>query len=120
MGFLNLQDSFNGWYTGLELVGDGQAVIRVDDLGGLTYRRGEQRTEVENVARGYTAYTWDPHHTLPPWIRSGYGSQLQHFAQCVMSGEQAYPSLTDGWRNLVVGQAILDSCAQGQVVEVPL
>jgi len=39
--------------------------------------------------------------------------------QCIMKGEQAYPSLTDGWRNLVVGQAILDSCAQGQVVTVP-
>jgi len=119
VGFLNLQDSYNGWYTGLELVGDGQAVIRVDDLGRLTYRRGEQRTEVETISRGYTAYTWDPHHTLPPWIRSGYGSQFQHFAQCIMNGEQAYPSLADGWRNLVVAQAILDSCAQGQVVTVP-
>ena len=33
-GFLNLQDSYDGRTTELVVVGDGQAIVRVDDLGG--------------------------------------------------------------------------------------
>jgi len=119
VGFLNLQDSYNGWTAGLEVVGDGQAVVAVDDLGRLTYRRGEQRTAEEANARGNSTYVWEPHHTLPHWKRTGYGNQLRHFAQCILKGTDTHPSLWDGWRNLVVGQCILEACASRQVVEVP-
>lgn len=118
-GFLNLQDSFNGWYTALEVVGDRQCVVRVDDLGRVTLRKGEKRTEAENDSWGNTAYTWEPHHTLPQWQRSGYGNQLRHFAQSILSGGEPYPNLYDGWRNLVVGQCILESCSTGATVDVP-
>jgi len=118
VGFLNLQDSFNGWTTGLEVVGDGQAIVTVDDLGRVTYRRGEKRTETEKEASGNTSYLWEPHHTLPHWRRSGYGNQLRHFARCILEGKEPHPSLRDGWRNLVVGQAILEACETRQVVEV--
>jgi predicted dehydrogenase len=119
VGFLNLQDSFDGWTTGLEIVGDGQAIVAVDDLGRVIYRRGEKRVPAENEARGNTAYVWEPHHTLPHWKRSGYGSQLRFFAQCLLENRPPFPSLWDGWRNLVVGLCILESCASRQVVEVP-
>jgi phthalate 4,5-cis-dihydrodiol dehydrogenase len=119
VGFLNLQDSYNGWTTGLEIVGDGQGIVRVDDLGRVTYRRGETRTAAEDEARGNTAYLWEPHHTLPHWRRSGYGNQLRHFARCILYGRQPQPSLWDGWRNLVVARCILESCASRQVVDVP-
>lgn len=118
-GFLNLQDSFNGWTTGLEIVGDGLATVCVDNLGRVLYQRGEKRTPAEEDARGSTAYTWESHHTAPHWKRSGYGNQLRHFATCILEGKEPYPSLRDGWRNLVVGQAILDSCRSRQTVEVP-
>lgn len=118
-GFVNLQDSFSGWTTGLEIVGDSCGIVTVDDLGRLVYRRGEKRVPTEEETWGNTAYTWEPHHTLTPWKRSGYGNQLRHFARCVLEGQQPYPSLWDGWRNLVVGRCILESCATGEVVEVP-
>lgn len=51
--------------------------------------------------------------------RAGYGNELQHFAQCILEGREPQPSLWDGWRNLVVAQAILESCGSRQVVEVP-
>lgn len=118
-GFLNLQDSFNGWYTGLEVVGDKQGIVRVDDLGRVTYRRGEQRTPTEQAIRwGNTGYVWEPHHRLPQWSRSGYGNQLQHFAQSILAGAEPYPSLYDGWRNLVVAQSILEACASKQSVSL--
>jgi len=119
VGFLNLQDSYNGWTTGLEIVGDGQGIVRVDDLGRVTYRRGEKRTAAEGEARGNTGYFWEPHHTLPNWRRSGYGNQLQYFARCILEGKQPQPSLWDGWRNLVVAQSILQSCATHQAVDIP-
>jgi predicted dehydrogenase len=119
VGFLNLQDSFNGWYTGLEIVGDKQGIVRVDDLGRVTYRKGEKRTTAESGTWGNTAYNWEPHHTLHAWQRTGYGNQLRFFAECILEGRDPYPSLWDGWRNLVVGQAILDSCATRQTVDVP-
>jgi predicted dehydrogenase len=119
VGFLNLQDSFDGWTTGMEIVGDGQGIVAVDDLGRVTYRRGEKRVEAERNTWGNTAYTWEPHHTLTHWQRTGYGNQLRHFARCILAGELPYPSLRDGWRNLVVGRSILESCATRQVVEVP-
>jgi predicted dehydrogenase len=120
IGFLNLQDSYNGWTTGLEIVGDAQGIVRVDDLGRVTYRRGETRTATEQASRlGTTAYTWEPHHRLPHWQRSGYGTQLRHFARAILEGNQPYPSLHDGWRNLVVARAILESCASRQTVQVP-
>jgi predicted dehydrogenase len=118
-GFLNLQDSFNGWTAGLEVVGDAQAIVTVDDLGRVLCRRGEKQTATEQAAWGNSAYLWEPHHTLTAWQRSGYGHQLRHFAQCILTGGQPYPSLRDGWRNLVVGQCILEACASRRVVEVP-
>jgi predicted dehydrogenase len=119
VGFLNLQDSFDGWYTGLEVVGDKKGIVRVDDLGRVTYRKGEKSTAYEAQTWGNTSYTWEPHHTLKSWQRSGYGNQLRFFAQCILEGKDPYPSLWDGWRNLVVGQAILDACESRQTVEVP-
>jgi predicted dehydrogenase len=119
VGFLNLQDSFDGWYTGLEVVGDQKGIVRVDDLGRVSYRKGEKSTRYEADTWGNTSYTWEPHHTLTHWQRSGYGNQLRFFAQCILEGKEPYPSLWDGWRNLVVAQSILDSCESRQTVEVP-
>ena len=119
VGFLNLQDSYNGWYTGLEIMGDGQAVVRVDDLGRVSYRRGEKRTPAEKEPWGNSAYVWEPHHMLTHWRRAGYGNQLKSFARSILDGTPTYPSLHDGWRNLVVARAILDSCAARSVIEVP-
>ena len=118
-GFLNLQDSFNGWYTGLEIVGDGQGIVRVDDLGRVSYRKGERATETEKSAWGNSDYSWEPHHTMTAGQRTGYGNQLRHFVKCIQDGTQPVPSLWDGWRNLVVAQAILDSVAAGKTVDVP-
>ncbi len=119
VGFLNLQDSYNGWTTGLEIVGDKMAIVTVDDLGRVSFRRGECHVEAERGTKGNSTYVWEPHHTLTKWQRSGYGTQLQHFAGCIQAGESPMPSLYDGYRNLVVGQAILDACESGQVVAVP-
>ena len=118
-GFLNLQDSFNGWTTGLEIVGDGQGIVRVDDLGRVTDRRGERRTPAEGDTQGNSAYVWEPHHRLTHWQRSGYGNQLRHFARCILAGEEPRPSLRDGWQNLVVARCILEACATSRVVDVP-
>lgn len=119
VGFLNLQDSFDGWYTGLEVVGDRLQIVRVDDLGRVSLRKGEKRTKAEEDTWGNSTYVWEPHHTLTQWHRSGYGNQLRHFAQSILSGKEPFPSLHDGWRNLVVGRAILDSVGSGNVIEVP-
>ena len=86
----------------------------------IDHRRGETRTATEQESRlGTTAYTWEPHHRLPHWQRSGYGTQLRHFARAILAGTQPYPSLHDGWRNLVVARAILESCETRQTVHVP-
>jgi predicted dehydrogenase len=119
VGFLNLQDSLNGWTTRLEVVGDAMGIVAVDDLGRVSHRRGEKRYPAEAETNGNTAYTWEPHHSLPAWGRAGYGRELQYFARCILEGKQGVPSLWDGWRNLVVGQAIVESCATGLMVEVP-
>jgi predicted dehydrogenase len=119
VGFLNMQDSLDGWTTGLEIVGDGQGIVTVNELGRVQYRRGEKITAAEQETTGNTAYVWEPHHRLEAWRRSGYGNQLRHFARCILAGEQPYPSLWDGWRNLLVARCILEACATRQVVEVP-
>jgi predicted dehydrogenase len=119
VGFLNLQDSFNGWTTRLEVVGDATGIVSVDDLGRVQLRRGEKRYPVEAETSGNTAYVWEPHHGLPMWQRAGYGRQLQHFARRILEGKQPVPSLWDGWRNLVVARCIIESCATGRMVDVP-
>ncbi len=119
VGFLNFQDSFSGWNTKLEVVGDAQGIVTVDDLGRVQYRRGEKRTPSEDDTWGNSAYVWEPHHTLNKWQRSGYGTQLRHFARCIIGATQPVPSLWDGWRNLVVGRCIVESCASRRMVEVP-
>jgi len=40
-------------------------------------------------------------------------------SRMLRDGEEPYPGLRDGWRNLVVGRCILESCAGRQAVEVP-
>jgi len=119
VGFLNLQDSFDGWTTKLEIVGDARGIVTVDDLGRVQYRRGEKRVPAEADTSGNSAYVWEPHHTLNRWQRAGYGMQLRHFARCILEGTAPVPSLRDGWRNLVVAQCIVESCATGKMVEVP-
>lgn len=119
VGFLDLQDSFNGWTTELEVMGDTGGIVTVEDLGRTLYRRGEKQTPAEDTAIGNTGYLWEPHHRLPNWRRCGYGNQLQHFAQCILENKQPYPSLWDGWRNLVVGQCIVEAYQGRKVVEVP-
>jgi len=119
VGFLNLQDSFSGWNTKLEVVGDGLGIVVVDDLGRVRYRRGEKRVPAESDTNGNSAYVWEPHHVLKSWQRAGYGTQLRHFARCLLEGKQPYPSLWDGWRNLVVAQCIVGSCATNRMVDVP-
>lgn len=119
VGFLNLQDSYNGWYTGLELVGDKKAIVRVDDLGRVTYRDGARDREAERAFWGNASRVWEPHHTQTAWQRTGYGNQLVHFALCIRERKAPYPSLVDGWRNLVVARAILDSVAQRRTVDLP-
>jgi len=118
-GFLNLQDSYEGWYTGLEIVGDGKCTVRVDDLGEVTYRRGEQKFQAEKQAWwGHPAHTWQPHHMTKLGQRAGYANQLKHFADCILGGTNPQPSLWDGYRNLVVARAILDAVAGNKVVEM--
>jgi len=119
VGFLNLQDSFEGWTAKLEVVGDGQGIVTVDDLGAVRYRRGEKRVAAEDDTAGNTAYVWEPHHILKQWQRCGYGIQLRHFARCILEGRQPVPSLWDGWRNLVVADCILESCRTSRMLEVP-
>jgi predicted dehydrogenase len=55
VGFLNLQDSFEGWYTGLEIVGDKKGIVRVDDLGHVIYRKGEKLVDAEQQTWGNSA-----------------------------------------------------------------
>jgi myo-inositol 2-dehydrogenase / D-chiro-inositol 1-dehydrogenase len=119
VGFLNLQDSYNGWTTKLEVVGDALGIVTVDDLGRVQYRRGERRVPVEAETVGNTAYVWEAHHRLTAWQRCGYGNQLRHFARCIIEGKRPYPSLWDGWRNLVVTRCIVESCATNRMVDVP-
>ncbi len=66
-----------------------------------------------------STYAGEPHHRLAAWQRAGYGNQLRHFACSILAGTPPFPSLWDGWRHLVVAPSILESCAMGQVVEVP-
>jgi predicted dehydrogenase len=83
-GFLNLQDSYNGWTTGLEIVGDGQGIVRVDDLGRVSYRRGEKRTKPKKRPIGATALICgSQHHRLTDWRRAVTGTQLQEWARCI-------------------------------------
>jgi len=118
VGFLNLQDSYNGWTTGLEVMGDKGGVVNVQDLGRLQYRRGAKTVPAEDTSIGNSATVWEPHHRLAAWKRCGYGNQIQHFAQCVLEGKQPFPSLWDGWRNLVVAQCIVEAYQGRKVVEV--
>jgi predicted dehydrogenase len=108
-----------GWYTGLEIVGDRKGIVRVDDLGRVTYRKGEKRVPAEKEPWGHSQYVWEPHHMLTHWRRAGYGNQLKAFARAILDKTPTYPSLHDGWRNLVVARAILEASASRSVVEVP-
>jgi hypothetical protein len=100
-------------------VGDRKGIVRVDDLGRVTYRKGEKRVPAEKEPWGHSQYVWEPHHMLTHWRRAGYGNQLKAFARAILDKTPTYPSLHDGWRNLVVARAILESCASRSVVEVP-
>lgn len=117
VGFLNLQDSYDGWSTKLEIVGDQKGVITVEDLGRTTYRHGLPDLRPSG-SLGQTAEVYEPHFTIKMGARAGYQNQLQAFADSIRSGTTPSPSLEDGWRNLVVAEAIVQSCAGGDSVSL--
>jgi phthalate 4,5-cis-dihydrodiol dehydrogenase len=121
-GFLNLQDSFKGWTSGLEIVGDQQGIVTVEDLGRVQYRHGEHRVPSQGgfwPIAGNAGYVWEPHHMLTHGQRAGYGNQFEHFAACIRENRQPMPSLHDAWRNLVVAEAVIEACRTKEVVQVP-
>ncbi|MBI2298773.1 MAG: Gfo/Idh/MocA family oxidoreductase [Armatimonadetes bacterium] len=118
VGFLNLQDCYGGWSTRLEVTGDRGGSLTIDDLDTVRYRRDDPSLKPPGGGMCWTAGEWTPHFTTKMGVRAGYQNQLQAFARSIRAGTPAFPSLADGWRNLVVAEAIVESCRTGRAVEV--
>jgi len=124
VGLLNLNslDAKERWRDiGEHLAVSGlERVVTVDDM---LYVRLDGHTEwfqVPGLDIGKAYYGWQP--TGPPARKTeeyiGYQPEVSHFAECVLAGKPAMPSLWDGAAALDITAAVWESVQQGGSVAV--
>jgi len=119
-GFLNLNGSFPGWSTRVEITGDAGSFIGIRDMVELEYLpTGGWLKGGENEGLGRAPFYWKSTCADDGSQRMGYFNEMVHFARSIISNTPPYPSFRDAYRAMVVCRAILDSVEKKAVVEVP-
>ena len=118
-GFLNLNGSFPGWNTGLEVTGDKGAFVGIDNMRELRYMGPDAwLSRDDTVGVGQTSYAWDSVGADSGEARMGYHGEMLHFAKSILAGTPPYPSHRDALKAMLVCQAILESVERRESVDV--
>jgi len=117
VGFLNLNSSFSGWETRLEIGGSEGRFISVENMSGLRYVEPNPWTERFSFREPILSKKWE----ISPYDqgeRIGYRDELSHFIGCIISKSKPSPDLWDEYNAMVVAQAILKSIEDGITVSI--
>ena len=115
-GLLNLNGAAPHWTSRLDIVGDRFTQLTVTDLARLEYQR--QTEGGYSFPVGRPSQRWDIPLRDNAEQRAGYLGEMEHFAECLLEGTPPYPSIRDGYRALLVCEAILESVETGKAVEI--
>jgi len=121
-GWINLNGSFPGWNSGVEITGDGGAFIGIDNMARLRYLAPADKqwlTRDEKNGIGMSPAVWESAQADSGEIRMGYQNQWKHFAESILTNTPPYPSFRDAFKAMLVCRAILDSVERGEMVDVP-
>jgi len=107
------------YWTGHRVFGKGGAFVAVENNRELCcamppFWTGEERPDYAN----HSFQTWDQGPVQMGTTGNGYLQELQHFAQCLLSGQQPVASLRDGYEAMRVLEAIRDSADTGKPVSL--
>ena len=119
VGLVNLAASCPNWQTRLEIVGDANAVLIVENMMQLRYEHENHWAEEHDFNEPVIAQTWNVATRDNSEQRVGYLGEMEHFANCILTNTQPYPNLWDGYQAMVIAKAILESIKTGKVVNIP-
>jgi len=105
------------YWTGHRVFGTGGAFVEVENGRELRcalppFWTGHKAVDYEN--HSFQTWNFSPH--MPGYGGQGYVQELQHFAECVLAGEQPVASIRDGRDAMVVLEAIIESAITGKSV----
>jgi len=104
--------------TLMMVVGDGEQMIEVFNGNHLRMSRKESWCGTPGGYFDYPSLEWDTGWAYPGYRRVAYGEELKHFAESIMKGEQPRASLEDGYKAMLVLEAIDESRKRGAPVKV--
>ena len=124
LGILNLNsvDAREPWRDFTEhLCASGlENAVTVDDMLYVKYQKREEWLSVPGLNVGKAYNGWQP--TGPAAQRMefliGYQGEIQHFAQCILTGKKPTPDLWDGVGSLEITEAVWQSVQTHQIVQI--
>ena len=116
-GTITLTGCTPNWTCRLEAAGDARAHLRLVDLHTLHFEPYGPESGYR-PSPGLPGHYWNPAVRDNAEQRGGYWGQMQAFGQALLKGKSDSPTLRDAYQAMRVCEAILDSIARGEPVQV--
>ena len=103
-GLINMTSSAPFVVAELEVVGDAEAFLHIDNMIRIRYQGGAwKEPQVKDYGRR----------------EAGYSNEVIDFGHCILNNKPTYPTFRDEYKTLLICQAIVDSIESGGTVSVP-
>lgn len=116
-GLLKITGASANWSTGLEVIGDGPATIRLTDLNHLVYEPAGPEAGYR-PPYGVPAKTWTTPTRDNSERRAGYEGEIAAFARAVRAKKADRPTFRDAYQAMKIAHLILESLEKGHPVDV--
>jgi phthalate 4,5-cis-dihydrodiol dehydrogenase len=105
--------------TSMLAIGDGEQIIEVRNGNHLRMSKKDSWCSTKGGFFDHPSLEWDVGWGAHfGYRRVAYCEELRHFAQCLLKGDQPHASLEDGYKAMVVIEAIDESRKQGKPIAV--
>lgn len=118
VGILNLASSSPYSQTRIEITGDICTFLCVDNMSKLRYERTDSWAKTQNFDEPSLAQIWENPLVDNSNKRVGFLGEMEHFAQSILSNREPSSNLWDGYKAMLIAQAIIESVKTGQTVQI--
>ncbi len=118
IGILNLASSSPYLQTRIEITSDLCACLCVDNMNKLRYEQTNSWAKSYNFDEPNLAKSWENPLIDDSNKRIGFLGEMKHFAHSILSNTEPSPNLWDGYKAMLIAQAIIESTKSGKTVQM--